>query len=157
MLNLIPTPNFAEINEAKAYMKKCGPKNSNIIFIEDRVKNAYSADGSVKKTFESYSVTNCQNEFGHYTDFPLHLEASGFSASAPKPYTVSVGNATKPPSLMMRAADRIFSVSIWFSSTFSTIVFISLFYTITIGLVNTRDSQFHAKLQILLNFCSNTA
>ena len=89
------TATQAEINEAKAYMKKCGPKNGNIIFIEDRVKNAYSADGSVKKTFESYSVTNCQNEFGHYTDFPLHLEASGFSYSVDSKGVVTIPAASK--------------------------------------------------------------
>ena len=37
----------------------------------------------------------------------IFLTAEGFSALAPKPYTVSVGNATKPPSKIMRAAISI--------------------------------------------------
>ena len=66
-----------EINDAKTAIKACGKPNGNIIFVEDRVENEMGKDGKTKRTLESYSVANCENEMGQYTDFPKHLEASG--------------------------------------------------------------------------------
>ena len=42
------------------------------------------------------------------------LTASSFNASAPRPYTVSVGNATRPPTFKIRPASLIIYVLFWF-------------------------------------------
>ena len=47
----------------------------------------------------------------------MRRTASSLVASAPSPYTVSVGNATKPPALMTSAARRMEAGSGWTGST----------------------------------------
>ena len=67
-----------DIDDTKAAIKACGKPNGNIIFVEDRVTEEMGRDGKPKRTLESYSVANCRNDMGQYTDFPKHLEASGY-------------------------------------------------------------------------------
>jgi hypothetical protein len=42
----------------------------------------------------------------------IAVTAAGFEASAPRPYTVSVGSSTRPPAASARAASRTRGVSI---------------------------------------------
>ena len=86
------TATQAEIDQAKAAMKACGKPNGNIIFVEDRVKTAYSDAGVAKTAFDDYSTTNCKNEMGQYTDYPLNLEASSYVYSVD-----ATGIVTIPP------------------------------------------------------------
>ena len=55
----------------------------------------------------------------------VFIAASSSSAFAPRPYTVSVGNATNPPCFKFSPAFAKICSSIWFSSNFSIIVFIN--------------------------------
>ncbi len=91
----IVTATQRDIDATKAAIKACGKPNGNIIFVEDRVANETGSDGKVKRTLESYSVANCKNDMGQYTDFPKHLEASGYIYAVDAKGYVTISNLAK--------------------------------------------------------------
>lgn len=100
----------ADIDAARTAMEACGPKNSQLLFIDDRVEQPLKADGTPKADFDSWNsvaTTATMNTMGGMSKFAAQTETSGNSLtlSADGKVTLSDAAAASSVGVMVYDAD----------------------------------------------------